>query len=51
MKRNLRAAFVVFLGLLTLAACGGGGGGGGETPPSSTSSNWDQLVWDQGNWM
>jgi len=52
MKRNLRTAFVVFLGLLTLAACGGGGGGGGSPPPpASTSSNWDQLVWYQDNWL
>ena len=35
MKRNLRAAFVVFLSLLTLAACGGGGGGGGTTPDTT----------------
>jgi hypothetical protein len=38
--------------LALLAACGGGGGGGGgNNPPPASSSNWDQLIWDQGNWL
>jgi hypothetical protein len=52
-------AIPVALVLLALVACGGGGGGGGEsgggsggdTPPPATGSNWDQLIWNQGNWM
>jgi hypothetical protein len=42
---------------LALSGCGGGGGGnqdGGGSPtdptPSTQSSQWDQMVWDQGKW-
>jgi predicted small lipoprotein YifL len=48
MKRNLRAAFVVFLSLLTLAACGGGGGA--APPPASATCTWDSSIWDNCNW-
>ena len=50
-KRRLTVVSMLFV-LVTLAGCGGGGGGGGGgAPPTPTgSSNWDALVWDQGNW-
>lgn len=48
MKRHMRAALalgVIAALLLFVAGCGGSGGNGGA------GSNWDQLVWDQGNWQ
>ena len=39
-----------------LTACGGGGGGSGsgdnnQNQNQQTVSNWDQMVWDQGEWQ
>lgn len=42
-KTGLRLLFA-FAIAASLTACGGGGGGGGS------ANNWDELVWDQGNW-
>lgn len=39
-------SLVIAILLFCFSGCGGGGGGS-----STTSSNWDQLVWDQGNWQ
>jgi hypothetical protein len=45
-----RIAAIVLIGTaLLLDSCGGGGGGGGGGTPAP-SSNWDSMVWDQGNW-
>jgi len=43
-----RIAAIALIGIaLLLDSCGGGGGPGGAAAPSS---NWDSMVWDQGNW-
>ncbi len=53
--RRIKAAISV-LALATLGACGGGGSGSGGAapppppPPPTGSSNWDQMIWDQGSW-
>ena len=49
-RRNLRALVLAALGacLLGLGACGGGGGGANA---AQNQSDWDNLVWDQGNWF
>ena len=44
---NIR--FVFILGILLLTACGGGGGSDTNNPVED-SSDWDQMVWDQGKW-
>ena len=41
MKRILIAALVAFL----LTACGGGSDGS-----ATVSSDWNQMVWDEGEW-
>lgn len=47
---NYRSCAVMLSIAFALSACGGGGGGGGTTTPQA-SNNWDQMVWDQGNWQ
>lgn len=44
---SIRIFVLVALAALTTACGGSGGGGNNNTTPSS---NWDSLVWDQGNW-
>ena len=52
MNRKIRTTLLVMLALIGLTACGGGGGGGATpTHPPTGSSNWDSLIWDQGNWV
>jgi hypothetical protein len=29
---------------------GSGGGGNSNNPPAANASEWDALIWDQGNW-
>jgi hypothetical protein len=50
---------LILLAAGVVTGCGGGGGGGGggegDTAPSAgpvaQSSQWDSLIWDQGQWQ
>lgn len=46
--RHVAAAVVI--GVATVLFGCGGGGGGDNTTTTSPSSNWDSMLWDQGNW-
>ena len=43
-----RTIIIVVLISTLLSACGGGGGDGAGP---AGSSNWDELQWDQDNWV
>jgi len=43
----LKSILLTATALLLLSACGGGGGG---DDANANSSNWDDMVWDKGNW-
>jgi hypothetical protein len=45
--RRIAAIALIGMALLLDSCSGGGGGSGGAAAPSS---NWDSMVWDQGNW-
>jgi len=45
---NLTKLFSLILFSMLITSCGGGGGGSDDT--DSISSNWDEMIWDQGNW-
>ncbi len=44
------AGIFVVLCLSLLAGCGGRSDSGSNSTTSPPSSNWDSMVWDQGNW-
>jgi len=44
--KRMAAALTIGATIL-LSSCSGGGSSSGAAPPSS---NWDSMVWDQGNW-
>ena len=46
-KRIIFYLLIPFLSLL-MSACSGGGSGEATVDPAS--SDWDTLVWDQGDW-
>lgn len=49
-KTRTRMMIRMVAGLLIVAALVGCGGGGGSSSNQSQRSNWDTMVWDQGNW-
>jgi hypothetical protein len=45
------AGAIMIAATMWLSACGGGGNAGQSLPATTPpSSNWDSMVWDQGNW-
>ncbi|MEQ1532994.1 MAG: hypothetical protein HOO97_03980 [Sideroxydans sp.] len=56
MKANQwgKAVLMAIATAVLLTACGGGGGSASAPAGNSvtaTSSNWDALIWEQGNWQ
>ncbi len=41
----------VLVAAFGLGACGGGGGDSGPPPPPPIEDTWDQMSWDQGEWV
>lgn len=49
--KSLKNRILIATLFLAALVCGGCGGGADSQPPSvNESSNWDELIWDQGNW-
>lgn len=42
---------VPLIALAILTACGGGGGGSTPPPPPAALDSWDQMNWDEGEWI
>ena len=49
-KRMFMVLALVAVGALLLPMMGCGGGGGAVVPPP-VPNNWDQMLWDQGEWQ
>jgi len=43
------AGALIIAATIWLSSCGGGGFEE-SSPDAAPSSNWDSMVWDQGNW-
>jgi len=53
-KKVMMVPALALLLVIGIAGCGGGGGGGGGpsgTTPQVRNSEWDAMVWDQGDWQ
>jgi len=51
MKTRVIRILLFVAGIVMLSSClGGGGDSDKHPPPAPGSSNWDTMVWDQGNW-
>jgi len=52
MRQLISSKFLLLVALAFLTAgCGSGGGGDGDSGNGVTpSSEWDTMIWDQGQW-
>ena len=51
MTKGLLKLFATVLAATILASCSKGGGASSSGSTTAPPSNWDSLVWDQGNWQ